>query len=362
MTKKKSNPGKKHGGSPSDSKRQPLPAVPKFRKAYAHVHVNEIPPRFQWDGNNGYCGEVSLISAGLYYGQYLSQYDMRKIVSGINQRQQLLLGYNDGYAAAQLRLKYERIQSTDSAAFLTWIKHHVAAGHPVSMGVFNNVNILGEGGTGDPEYDHIVPVIGFASKNPLDAPYDPSDIILFSDNGLFTNSNAPMCVPAPTVPYYFHDELGTFCGNRQQANKNEKIYSLLGLPENLSLLSAADLHYTQNYAIAITGVMGGEETVPVRIATNLNYESPCIGTISNKRPAPMELELTVTVSGLVPGKKYLLYSYTDESEVPARNIRANSEKKFHPKHIQVESGTEFSFHFPHPSDKKIFFRAVPEKD
>jgi hypothetical protein len=64
-----------------------------------------------------------MISAGLYYGQYLSQYDMRKIVSGTNQRQQLLLGYNEGYAAAQLRLKYKKMQSTGSAAFLAWIKH-----------------------------------------------------------------------------------------------------------------------------------------------------------------------------------------------------------------------------------------------
>ena len=37
---------------------------------------NDIPLRIQWDANSGYCGEVSMISAGLYYGQYLSQYDV----------------------------------------------------------------------------------------------------------------------------------------------------------------------------------------------------------------------------------------------------------------------------------------------
>jgi hypothetical protein len=41
--------------------------------------TNNIPPRLQWEANFGYCGEVSLISAGLYYGQYLSQYDARAI-------------------------------------------------------------------------------------------------------------------------------------------------------------------------------------------------------------------------------------------------------------------------------------------
>jgi len=28
----------------------------------------DIPPRYQWNANNGYCGEVAFISVGLYYG------------------------------------------------------------------------------------------------------------------------------------------------------------------------------------------------------------------------------------------------------------------------------------------------------
>lgn len=42
---------------------------------------NDIPPRLQWAANNGYCGEVSFANAGLYYGQYLSQFDIRDIAS-----------------------------------------------------------------------------------------------------------------------------------------------------------------------------------------------------------------------------------------------------------------------------------------
>jgi hypothetical protein len=34
----------------------------------AYVVTNPIPPRTQWKANWGYCGEVSFISAGLYYG------------------------------------------------------------------------------------------------------------------------------------------------------------------------------------------------------------------------------------------------------------------------------------------------------
>ena len=35
--------------------------------------INAIPARVQWNENNGYCGATSIISAGLYYGQYVSQ-------------------------------------------------------------------------------------------------------------------------------------------------------------------------------------------------------------------------------------------------------------------------------------------------
>jgi len=44
-----------------------LGAVKKFRWG------DDMPPRFQWTHNDGYCGEVSTIMAGLKYGQYYSQ-------------------------------------------------------------------------------------------------------------------------------------------------------------------------------------------------------------------------------------------------------------------------------------------------
>ena len=46
---------------------------------FTKLQAVDISPRLQWNENNGYCGEVSLISAGLYYGQYLSQYDARSL-------------------------------------------------------------------------------------------------------------------------------------------------------------------------------------------------------------------------------------------------------------------------------------------
>jgi hypothetical protein len=40
----------------------------------------DIPPRAQWDNNNGYCGECSIQQCALYYGTYISQYRAREIV------------------------------------------------------------------------------------------------------------------------------------------------------------------------------------------------------------------------------------------------------------------------------------------
>lgn len=37
----------------------------------------DMPPRFQWSENAGYCGETSVQMAALYYGAWISQYVAR---------------------------------------------------------------------------------------------------------------------------------------------------------------------------------------------------------------------------------------------------------------------------------------------
>ncbi|MCX6459997.1 MAG: hypothetical protein NTZ03_06770 [Actinobacteria bacterium] len=105
----------------------------------------KIPPRIQWDANFGYCGEVSFVSAGLYYGQYLSQYDARAIASNNAPQSiassQLLLGVNDVSAAKSMHLTtsaFNTAAQTNTTSFLTWVKANVKAGHPVAIGVFAN--------------------------------------------------------------------------------------------------------------------------------------------------------------------------------------------------------------------------------
>ncbi|GAB5526192.1 MAG: hypothetical protein Roseis2KO_40640 [Roseivirga sp.] len=340
--------------------------MPNYLPLYSQgVHENPIPPRFQWNHNGGYCGETSFIAAGLYYGQYLSQYDVRSIASGGKKQNeqgpngtygaQLLLGVNDTQTATQLRLSYDAWPTTnlkDTTAFMQWVKSHVLNGHPVIIGVMNNVRLLDESLPGDPQYDHIVPVLGFGTSNAT--AYDDNDIIVFSDNGLYT--------PGNSIPFYHQFRMQAennvvaaypFLGDRKEANNvNGNIYSVLKLV-------AGDNTQHRNYAIAITGVADPDNvTKPVRVTTDLNYEMPAIGPDSNTRPTPMNLNLAVTVSDLQPNVAYNLYTYDHESKVPTSNFNQNAANATSVKSICITEGDSYSFSMAITSDQKVFFRAI----
>jgi hypothetical protein len=313
---------------------------------------NNIPPRLQWNENFGYCGEVALISAGLYYGEYLSQYDARAIASNntpqYRSNSQLLLGVNDTHAAAGMHLAYNEWNTqseTNTPAFLAWVKGQVVAGHPVAIGLYTNEWRFyrnSNPNAGDPDYDHIVMVTGIKSDYPLTGPavYHASDVITFSDNGLWTGTSSGQ------PQYTFSYPLGSIQATRQQANaKTGNIYSL-----------AND---GSNYGIAITGVADTDhETVPVRIATNVNYESPQIANGSSKRPAPMPLTLTVTVSGLHPGVAYNLYRYDSMASVPNSAFNANASRASQ-KLSFTASSTSYTITLNIQSGDEVIYRAVP---
>ena len=256
-----------------------FPSPPKMKGK--HHQINDITTRYQWEHNGGYCGETSMISAGLYYGQYLSQYDMRSIASsgqpqnkknGDDYTSQLLLGNNDVKTANNLKLQHDSCYVEDTTKFFRWIKEHVVKGNPVIIGVFNNEDIMypedhPNPRAGDPEYDHIVPVMGFSSNTDLSEHNDLlKNHILFSDNGLYGDSNP--AIPKDTVQYYFMYELAKFQKSREKANAAKgAVYSILELPK----FQAESKPMKKNYGIAILGVKDDlQETFPVRISTNLN--------------------------------------------------------------------------------------------
>jgi hypothetical protein len=310
---------------------------------------NNIPPRLQWNANWGYCGEVELISAGLYYGQYMSQYEARAIASPTipqsDKRSQLLIGVNALSAAQKMHLKaveWDKLSGRTTSHFLKWVKKHVVKGHPVAIGVYMN-KYLFDGKTspcsGHSGYDHIVSVYGVKSHHPLNITrYFRNNIIFFSDNGLWSNPNRD--------PFKFKETFDAFQATRCQANaKQGNIYSL---PDDVG-----------NYGLVVKGVIDLDgDTLPVRVDTNVDYEKPAMRRGSNERPKPMQLTLTITVSGLEPDVKYNLYRYNNVEDVPNSKFNAHAKNASQHWQIQIESGSTYAFKQQIKSDDIVIYRAV----
>jgi len=319
--------------------------------AHGAIRRLNVPPRLQWNANFGYCGETSFISAGLAHGQYCSQYEARRLASpGVPQSQpesQLLLGVNDRAAAKAMRLQtvsWNAAQQSKSRDFLQWTKAQVLAGHIPIIGVFTNEFLFYDDrnrSAGDPEYDHIVPVTGIQSAgaiNSFSKTFFGSDQVIFSDNGLWDPSGIP--------PYIFRYRFDGFPRSRSAANApNAPAYSLNSTGSN--------------YGIAVTGVADrNKETIPVRIQTNLNSESPAMRDGSNDPPAPSPLELTVTVSLPDRTRSYVLYRYDTFERVPVAQFNAHANQAAQSWQIPSHSGPSFVVTLTIPSNKSAIFRAV----
>lgn len=308
--------------------------------------VLDIAPRFQWEENYGYCGETSLVSAGLYYGQYASQYDVRDWASdGANQARedsQLLLGVNDVHAAGRAHLHAERWQGSGTEDFLAWVKENVLAGYPVIIGVYTNERRLygdTHAGAGDAEYDHIVPVVGIGSNHPLtDVGYYADDTLTFSDNGLVGDDT-----PAGSE-YLYTYAFGDFSKTRTDANAADAPWYALASEG-------------ANYGLVVKGP-DAAATLPVRVATSVNYESPEITDGGTSRPEASAVELTVTVSGLEPGVDYVLYRYDDIDRVPQADFNDNAASAGASWPIRVDAGSELTVVDARMSSDVAVYRAV----
>ncbi|MBX7067141.1 MAG: hypothetical protein K1X28_07915 [Parachlamydiales bacterium] len=313
---------------------------------FANTQRNDVPARFQWFTNSGYCGETSLISAGLYYGQYLSQFDARAIASkdGSQTNDALLIGVNDKKAAQKMHLAYEE-WDTDSQEntdqFFIWLKQKIAAGNPVAIGVYANQYLFymnTDPDAGDPDYDHIVSAMYLESSHPLSDPsYYPDDVLGFNDNGYWENQNTPT--------YFFSYGFEIFPADRKTANSpTGPVYSLS--------------NDGSNYGIAITGVKDlNGDTLPVRVDTNVNFENPPIADGSNTRPASMQIVLTVTISDLEPGTSYILYRYNNLAAVPESRFNANGSSAYE-KWMFTAQGTTYVHTETIQSNESAIYRCV----
>lgn len=243
-----------------------------------------IPPRQQWDENGGYCGETSIQSFALYFGTYASQFRIREFINP-DQQSQLLVGVNEQIALRALQLKYDQWNFNrpipQSKNYLAWVKQSIQRGAPV-------IGTLYIRGMTDPDYDHIVPMVGFRSSSDSNR-YQPRDVLLFNDN--FANS---------TLSRTF----GTLAATRRGANTRSFMYAI---PSRV------------DYGCAVTGIVDTlRETVPVRLQVDRSWEPNLIAGAQ-----PVAMDATLVVQSLVPGKTYSLLRYDDPAAVPDSGFLAN---------------------------------------
>lgn len=330
-----------------------------------NIFINNIPERVQWKGNNGYCGAVSLISAGLYFGQYVSQFDARKFANmdfkDKSQKNQILIGYfkkknlykdlnnNITNAAKNMHLNFEEFDNSNSSTptltFLSWVKTHVIKRNPVIVGVYENASIFGEQIVKyEEDYDHIVPIIGIASNHSkMDTIAQNDDVIYFRDNNLYTANLEN------GQENYFCYSLQTFQKNRNDANTSQDVYSISNNENNLG-----------NFGIAITGVKAvGANFVPVQLTTNPVTELPEIEEGSNKRPFAQKLSITATVLNLVPMKNYILFRYKSFNHLPLNdNFNKSVGKPSDICLINIKKGSSFTKKEEIMSDTILIYRAI----
>ncbi len=275
-----------------------------------------VTPYYQWESNDGYCGEVTLTQAGLANGQWMSQYDARLICgTGLSQSgpngacrahhmrtdynaQLLIEDPGTGvtgpqiYANAAQCLVNARLAGTtfpyeNQAAgmggyktYLSWVKAQVIAGNQVTVAVLIN------GGT-DAQYDHEVSVLKIGTNHAPDDPsYYPDDVLYFDDHGAYTlkgrrfTDNPPIPPGAGgdskgCTPYVYGYSFASLAKTRAAANKNSaQGYSIIIPDDQLIHTGAGSNGYDRvpvlgphNYGFSVSGPADPTgETVPVAVS------------------------------------------------------------------------------------------------
>jgi hypothetical protein len=255
-----------------------------------------LQPFYQWANNNGYCGEVDLMQAGLNNGQWMSQYDARLVCgSGLGQAgtcttskstpnfnaQMLFELPNTGVSgtteawssmpvcAANMRLNavsypYQGVAAKQPAAgcattataspancpgyqaYMSWVKQQVINGSQVAVAIIISAV---DGGTGD-QYDHEVPVVKIGTNHsPTDPTYYPDDVLYLEDHGNWnidnnkTNATTYDAIPwgvngtnnsTSCTPYIFGYAFSALGMTDSQADKSKQAYEII-LPANTSI-------------------------------------------------------------------------------------------------------------------------------
>lgn len=240
-------------------------------------HLLNLPAREQWENDHGYCGETSIQTDALYFGTYISQDLARKIAGG-----ELIVSENDDELLNALKLDFDEWNYDEPVpqykSYLVWTKKHIEEGHPVIITVYVK-------GMDDPDFDHIVPVVGYRSQD--SDKYHANDWLIFNDNF----EKQPFTRTFDSI------------WDVRSMKRNDGKYEYC-IPKKV------------DYGVAITGIVDmDKETVPVSLSID-SWNEPNV-TLGE---TPITLNATIHIQSLTPGQKYVLLKYTDIAQVPEKDF------------------------------------------
>ena len=273
-----------------------------------------IQPRSMWGqvgttfnpNPQGYCGEASVQTAGLYYGNYVSQ---GIVWNAAGTNSQLLLGtsQNGGKAVNALYLTYSEWSSSSGSqktAYTAWVKSQIDAGYPVIAGFYLKT-------LSDPDYDHIMPIIGYKITS--------GDISGFYYNTLMDD------VSAYSSTGYVELTIGSqFFATRSQCSSSSNVYCL---PSGVA------------YGISVTGNRYPSDA-PAQLFTNPWNNDPDWGPIDGVNAAPISITGTLVVQ-TTAGANFTCLRFDSTSSLP-NNDRYMCSSSYSKKYTFGATGSSYS--------------------
>jgi hypothetical protein len=307
-----------------------------------------VTPFYQWENNNGYCGEVSLMEAALNNGEWMSQYNARLVCgTGLSQsgadgfcrahhhipnfNAQLLIETPDTgvsgpnrYADAATCLSNSRLHATtyDYTSelpgmsgyqnYMQWVKSEVMRGHQVTVALLD--------GGGDPQEDHEVTVVKIGTNHCLvagagsscakfdNSQYYGDDVLYIEDHGADTadpdtNPAIPPGAGSATgcTPYLYGYGFDTLAKTEAKENKLTNEGPLPGGKQAYAIVIPGGAADATRYEWIWTGTGGdgysGRPGYPygdVRIRGPHNFAFSVWGP---EDPTGVTLPVTLTIAG-----------------------------------------------------------------
>lgn len=290
--------GPRHAGGGCVAPGTCVPPRTKFSKV-----ASGVTPRQQWNIEGGFCGALSIQTAHLPYGAWISEDLVRKSNSHGTGHCEPSEGcevgaLNINETVTNLKLDFDEWDWTSpkpqSSRYKSWIKKHLAQGHPVVWFVMCKGDdpcpypgACPNGGA----FGHIEPVWGIYSDHPL------NDTTVYDDDWLVHSSDQDL------NPYYrkfssLEDstDMNGNCANAQPGFGRNEMYPCI--------------NDKVDYGVAINGIRGSGP-IPVSLSVD-RQEEPNI----REGELPDLMFGTVTANNLVAGKEYTLYRYSGTDTLP----------------------------------------------